>query len=123
MRHFPTSDRPLKIAVVGTGIAGLSAGWLLAQRHDVTVFEADNRIGGHSHTVQAGGAPVDTGFIVYNEATYPNLTALFAHLGVPTKASDMSFSVSMDDGQLEYAATNLAGLFAQRSNLASPRFW
>ena len=123
MRHFPQSDRPLKIAVVGTGIAGLSSAWLLSQRHDVTVFEADNRIGGHSHTVDAAGAPIDTGFIVYNEATYPNLTALFAHLDVPTKASNMSFAVSMDDGQLEYAGTNLAGLFAQRSNLASPRFW
>nr|WP_298104646.1 FAD-dependent oxidoreductase [uncultured Shinella sp.] len=113
----------MKIAVVGTGIAGLSAAWLLAQRHDVTVFEADARIGGHCHTVDAGTAPVDTGFIVFNEATYPNLTALFRHIEVPTKASDMSFAVSMDEGQLEYAGTNLAGLFAQRSNLASPRFW
>ena len=75
MRHFPQSGRPLKIAVVGTGIAGLSAAWLLSQRHDVTVFEADARIGGHSHTVDAGVDRVDTGFIVYNEATYPNLTA------------------------------------------------
>lgn len=123
MRHFPPSDRPMKIAVVGTGIAGLSAAWLLSQRHDVTVFEAQARIGGHCNTVDAGGVPVDTGFIVYNETTYPNLTALFAHLNVPTKASDMSFAVSMDKGQLEYAGTNLAGLFAQRSNLASPRFW
>nr|WP_314090216.1 FAD-dependent oxidoreductase [uncultured Shinella sp.] len=113
----------MKIAVVGTGIAGLSAAWLLSQRHDVTVFEAQARIGGHCNTVDAGGMPVDTGFIVYNETTYPNLTALFAHLDVPTKASDMSFAVSMDKGQLEYAGTNLAGLFAQRSNLASPRFW
>ena len=123
MRHFPQSDRPLKIAVVGTGIAGLSAAWLLSRRHEVTVFEADDRVGGHSHTVDAGGVPIDTGFIVYNEVTYPNLTALFAHLDVPTKASDMSFAVSMDGGKLEYAGTNLAGLFAQRSNLASPRFW
>ncbi len=123
MRHFPQSGRPLKIAVVGTGIAGLSAAWLLSQRHDVTVFEADARIGGHSHTVDAGVDRVDTGFIVYNEATYPNLTALFRHLNVQTKASDMSFAVSMDDGLLEYSGTNLAGLFAQRSNLANPRFW
>ncbi|MCR6497634.1 FAD-dependent oxidoreductase [Shinella sp. CPCC 101442] len=113
----------MKIAVVGTGIAGLSAAWLLAQRHDVTVFEAEARIGGHCHTVDGGGTPVDTGFIVYNETTYPNLTALFQHLRVPTKVSDMSFAVSMDEGQLEYAGTNLAGLFAQRSNLASIRFW
>lgn len=123
MLHFPPSDRPLKIAVVGTGVAGLSAAWLLSHRHDVTVFEAEPRIGGHSHTVEANGIPVDTGFIVYNETTYPNLTALFAHLDVPTKVSDMSFAVSMDRGQLEYAGTNLAGLFAQRSNLANPRFW
>ena len=123
MRHFPQSDRSLKIAVVGTGIAGLSAAWLLSQRHEVTVFEADSRIGGHCHTVDAGRSPVDTGFIVYNELTYPNLTALFRHLDVPTKTSDMSFAVSMDDGLLEYSGTNLAGLFAQRSNLASPRFW
>ncbi len=123
MRHFPPSDRPMKIAVVGTGIAGLSAAWLLSQRHDVTVFEAQARIGGHCNTVDAGGTPVDTGFIVYNDTTYPNLKALFTHLDVPTKASDMSFAVSMDKGQLEYAGTNLAGLFAQRSNLASPRFW
>lgn len=123
MRHFPQSDRSLKIAVVGTGIAGLSAAWLLSQRHDVTVFEAEARIGGHCHTVDAGDAAVDTGFIVYNEMTYPNLTALFHHLDVPTKISDMSFAVSMDEGLLEYSGTNLAGLFAQRSNLASPRFW
>ncbi|TYR30648.1 NAD(P)/FAD-dependent oxidoreductase [Mesorhizobium microcysteis] len=123
MRHFSESERPLKIAVIGTGIAGLSAAWLLSQRHEVTVFEADSRIGGHCHTVDAGEASVDTGFIVYNDATYPNLSALFRHLDVPTKASDMSFAVSMDDGALEYSGTNLAGLFAQRRNLASPRFW
>ncbi|MEO3387048.1 NAD(P)/FAD-dependent oxidoreductase [Mesorhizobium sp. CAU 1741] len=123
MRHFPVSDRPLKIAVVGTGISGLSAAWLLSKRHDVTVFEADSRIGGHCHTIDTPSAPVDTGFIVYNDATYPNLAALFEHLEVPTKASEMSFAVSMDDGKLEYSGTNLAGLFAQRRNLASPRFW
>jgi predicted NAD/FAD-binding protein len=123
MRHVSQSDRPLRIAVVGTGIGGLSAAWLLSQRHDVSVFEAEARIGGHCHTVEAGQAAVDTGFIVYNERTYPNLTALFSHLDVPTKASDMSFAVSMDDGVLEYSGTNLVGLFAQGSNLASPRFW
>jgi len=117
------ADRTLDIAVIGSGISGLAAAWLLARRHRVTVFEADERIGGHSNTVMVGETPVDTGFIVYNEATYPNLTALFAHLDVPTKAAEMSFAVSLDDGRLEYAGTDLGGLFAQKSNLASPRFW
>nr|WP_076510413.1 NAD(P)/FAD-dependent oxidoreductase [Pseudacidovorax sp. RU35E] len=119
---------PMNIAVVGGGIAGLSAAWLLNQRHRVTVFESEPRPGGHSHTVDApaaggGHVPVDTGFIVYNEPSYPNLTALFAHLEVPTVASDMSFAVSQDRGALEYAGTDLRGLFAQPRNLLRPRFW
>jgi hypothetical protein len=117
----------LRIAVVGTGIAGLSAGWLLAHAHDVTLFEAERRIGGHSHTVEtpspAGPLPVDAGFIVYNEQTYPNLTALFSHLRTPTRPSEMSFSVSLADGRREYASAGLAGLFAQRQNIVNPRFW
>ncbi|MDR7332118.1 NAD(P)/FAD-dependent oxidoreductase [Roseateles asaccharophilus] len=125
------ADRRLRVAVVGSGISGLSCAWLLSQRHEVTVFEADARIGGHSHTVMApcvshGMAttvPVDTGFIVYNEPAYPNLTALFKHLDVATRPSDMSFAVSLDGGALEYAGTDLNGLFAQRSNLLRPRFW
>lgn len=123
MHPFPISERPLKIAVVGTGISGLSAAWLLSQRHDVTVFEADARIGGHSNTIDAGGIPVDTGFIVYNDVTYPNLTALFDLLKVRSIESDMSFAVSLDGGKLEYSGNNLAGLFAQKRNLASWRFW
>jgi predicted NAD/FAD-binding protein len=113
----------MDIAVIGSGIAGLSAAWLLSQRHRVTLYEEAPRLGGHSNTVEAAGIPVDTGFIVYNEPTYPNLTALFAHLGVRTKESDMSFAVSLDDGGLEYAGTDLAGLFAQPRNLIRPRFW
>lgn len=121
--HAP---RTLNIAVVGSGIAGMSCAWLLSTRHHVTVYEAAERAGGHSNTVVVetpeGGVPVDTGFIVYNEPSYPNLTALFRHLGVVTAESDMSFAVSTGDGRLEYAGTNLAGLFAQKRNLISPRF-
>jgi hypothetical protein len=115
------------IAVIGTGISGMSAAWLLSQKHNVTVYECDRRTGGHSNTVTVptakGAIPVDTGFIVYNEATYPNLTALFDHLKVPTQASDMSFSVSLAGGDLEYCGTNLSGLFAEKRNLLRPRFW
>jgi len=120
------SSKRLKIAVVGTGISGLSAAWLLSQRHDVCVYERASRIGGHSNTVMARvdgrAVPVDTGFIVYNRATYPNLTALFEHLDVPTEPSNMSFAASIDGGDLEYSGTNLFGLFAQPRNLVRPRF-
>lgn len=118
---------PLKIAVIGAGIAGLSAAWLLNQRHRITVYEQDTRPGGHSNTVDTAGpggaVPVDTGFIVYNERNYPNLVQLFRHLGVATKPSNMSFAVSVDGGALEYAGSNLAGLFAQPANVLRPRFW
>jgi hypothetical protein len=118
---------PLNIAVIGQGIAGMSAAWLLSPRHRVTVYEAGPRFGGHSHTVEAPGPggpiPVDMGFIVYNEANYPNFTALLAHLGAPTAFTDMSFGVSLDDGDLEYASTDLGTLFAQPRNLVRPRFW
>jgi predicted NAD/FAD-binding protein len=115
------------IAVVGSGIAGLSAAWLLSRRYAVTLFEAQDWLGGHTHTVdvELDGvvAPVDTGFLVFNERTYPNLSALFAHLGVIDAASDMSFSVRIDDERLEWAGSNLATLFAQRRNLLRPAFW
>ena len=116
------------IAVVGSGVAGLSAAWLLSRRHRVTVFEASARLGGHANTVdvEAGGSriAVDTGFIVYNERTYPNLTRLFRHLGVETEPSDMSFGVSVAGGKFEYAGDRrLAGLFAQKGNLLRPGFW
>lgn len=120
-------EGPRDIAVVGQGISGMAAAWLLSQRHRVTVYEQAPRIGGHSNTldldIEGRRHAVDSGFIVYNEVTYPNLTAMFRHLEVPTKASVMSFAVSLDDGALEYAGTDLNGLFAQRANLLRPRFW
>ena len=115
------------IAVIGSGISGLSAAWLLSQRHDVTVLEAEPRAGGHSNTVDAPGrdglTAVDTGFIVYNTASYPNLIALFDHLGVPTAPSSMSFAVSLDEGRYEYSGSGIASLFGQPANLASPSHW
>lgn len=120
-----TSGRQ-SVAVIGSGIAGLSAAWLLSKTHDVTVFEADGRLGGHANTAEAPGfhgpVPVDTGFIVFNEDNYPNLTALFAHLGAPTINADMSLSVSLDDGAFEYSSFGFGGIFAQKRNLANLRF-
>lgn len=114
----------LRIAVVGSGISGLSTAWLLSSRHDVVLYEQAPRLGGHSHTVKGpGDIPVDMGFIVFNRLTYPNLTALFAHLGVATRSSDMSFAASLDGGGFEYSGADLRGLFAQKRNLLRPRFW
>ena len=115
----------MKIAVIGAGVAGLGAAWLLSRRHDVVVYERESRFGGHSCTVDAptpsGRQPVDVGFIVFNEPNYPNLVALFEHLGVPTEPSNMSFAVSLDEGRFEYGSSS-AGYFAQRSNLVRPSF-
>lgn len=121
----PASGR--KIAVVGTGISGLTAAYLLAKRHDVTVFEADSRIGGHTHTVdvKADGRDyaIDTGFIVFNDKTYPNFRALMAELGVADQDTVMSFSVKCEKTGLEYNGTNLNTLFARRRNLLNPLFY
>ncbi len=117
----------MRIAVVGSGITGLSAAWLLSRRHRVTLFEAENRLGGHTHTVDLSldgrTFPVDTGFLVFNHRTYPGLTRLFRQIGVETVASDMSFSVRLDAPSLEWAGSNLDTVFGQRGNLARPAFW
>jgi predicted NAD/FAD-binding protein len=117
----------VKIAVIGSGVSGLGAAHALSDVHDVTIFEADARLGGHANTVSVkcddSVIDVDTGFIVFNEVNYPNLTAMFAHLGVETVPSDMSFGFSMDGGAFEYACDSLDKIFAQRTNIFKPRFW
>jgi predicted NAD/FAD-binding protein len=108
------------IGIIGGGISGLAAAYLLSRRHRVTLYERDNRLGGHTHTVVSGGdhgpQPLDTGFLVHNPATYPHLVRLFAELGVETLASDMSFSVSCAATGLEYSSRGLRGFFADRRN-------
>jgi uncharacterized protein len=116
------------VAVVGAGVAGLTAAHLLQRRYDVTLFEADDRLGGHAHTHElptsdGGAAYVDSGFIVHNTRTYPNLLRLFGELGVATQDSEMSMSVRCEGCGLEYAgARKLAGLFPQASNAARPAY-
>jgi hypothetical protein len=110
-----------KIAIIGSGISGLSAAWMLHKHYDVTLFEAGDHIGGHSNTVAVQDfGPVDTGFIVLNEATYPNLLALFNHLGINLQKTDMAFGVSLDQGRLEYGSDHI---FAQKRNIFSLRYW
>jgi uncharacterized protein len=121
------SGRGLRVAVVGGGIAGLAAAHRLAAEHRVTLYEANGYVGGHTHTVDVTvdglTHPVDTGFLVYNERTYPNLIRLFAELDVPVARSEMSFSVSVGPHRFEWCGTDLAGLFAQPANALSPAFW
>jgi predicted NAD/FAD-binding protein len=116
----------MRIAVIGSGISGLGAASLLSRKHEVHLFEKRSRLGGHTHTVvhDSNGRklPLDTGFIVYNETTYPLLTRLFAELSVETQASDMSFSVSCAEPDIEYASHSLRGLFANPALLFSAGF-
>lgn len=116
-----------RIAVIGAGIAGLASAWLLGQRYAVTLFEAAPRLGGHTNTVdvtlEGRTHPVDTGFLVFNERTYPNLIALFSLLGVRSTETEMSFSVSLASPDLEWAGSNLATVFGQKRNLLRRPFW
>ena len=117
----------MNIAIIGSGISGLIAAYLLARRHRVQIFESADYIGGHTHTIDVKEdtriLPVDTGFIVFNELNYPNLCRLFDALGVASRNSDMSFSVRCEGTGLEYNGSTFASLFAQKKNLLSPAFW
>ncbi|NWG14064.1 MAG: FAD-dependent oxidoreductase [Acidobacteria bacterium] len=120
-----------RIAVIGSGISGLAASYYLSRKHTVFLFEREGRLGGHTHTVTVsssrGPLPVDTGFIVHNDRTYPNLVQLLAEIGIETQMSDMSFAVSCRKTGFEYSSRGLRGFFAQRSNLFRSRhyrlFW
>lgn len=116
-----------RIAVVGAGISGLASAWLLSQQHDVTLFEAGAYLGGHTNTVdvtlEGHTHPVDTGFLVFNDKTYPNLIALFQHLGVASVPTEMSFAVSLQQPDLEWAGSTLGTVFGQKRNLLRPHFW
>jgi predicted NAD/FAD-binding protein len=117
----------MRIAVIGSGISGLGCAWLLSPQHEVTLFEANGYLGGHTHThlldIEGRPTAVDSGFIVYNELHYPLLTGLFAELGVRSQPTTMSFSARNAATGLEYSATSLDTLFCQRRNLLSARFW
>ncbi len=118
---------PLRIAVIGSGISGLSAAWLLDKHHDVTLIEADNRIGGHTNTVlmdiDGKKVPVDTGFICFNRFTYPNLTAFFDYLDVAVHDTSMSFAASLDNGRYEYSGGTYTGMIGQPSNIFKVHHW
>src|SRR5512140_2034522 len=131
MLEHEDSRGAMRVAVIGGGVAGLAAAHALRDKAEVTLFEADSHFGGHAHTVDLtlDGVThgVDTGFLVFNERTYPGLVRLFDELKVITAASDMSFSVQVPgafgDGGLEWSGTNLDAVFCQRANLLRPRFW
>ena len=116
----------MRVAIIGSGISGLASAYLLRKHAEIHLFESAGRLGGHSNTAEARfgeiSVPVDTGFIVYNPLNYPNLTSLFDLLDVPNQASDMSFSVSLNNGAMEYEGS-IKGLLAQPSNLLVSRYW
>ena len=117
----------MNIAIIGSGISGLAAAYYLNKQHCVTVFESDSRIGGHTATIdvayQREQHAVDTGFIVYNDWTYPNFIELLDEIDVESRPTQMSFSVSCEKSGLEYAGSNLSTLFADRRNLFRPAHW
>jgi predicted NAD/FAD-binding protein len=121
------SAKPLRIAVIGAGIAGLAAAWLLARKHAVVLYEKADYLGGHTNTVDVSldGVThgVDTGFLVFNRRTYPHLSALFEILQLDIAASEMSFSVSLAEENVEWSGSDLSAVFAQKRNLARPAFW
>jgi len=127
LARFGITLKNLSIAVIGSGISGLSAAWLLSQRHHVCLFESESRIGGHANTVKCrvseGEVAVDTGFIVYNELAYPNLVALFDYLDVPTVNTNMGFAVSLDGGRTEYAGRGLAQVIGSPRNIFDLDHW
>ncbi len=117
----------LRVAVIGSGVSGLSAAWLLSGRHEVIVYEKDHRLGGHANTVDVpvrdGVVSVDAGFIVFNRPNYPNLTALFEHLGVVVEETNMSFGASINGGRIEYSGQGLSAVFANPASVLSPSHW
>ena len=124
LQRITCHNNRMKIAIVGAGISGMGAAYLLVDHHDITLYEKNDYIGGHSRTIDCtignDKTPVDTGFIVFNDWNYPNLFGLFNALDVPCEKSDMSFGVSIHNGWLEYAS---GGLFAQQSNLLRRKYW
>ena len=117
-----------QVAVIGGGVDGIVAAHLLQKTHDVTLLEQGDYLGGHTHTIPIpdgpdAGTPVDTGFIVFNEATYPLFIAFLDQLGVASRATEMSFGFHCRETGFTYAGNNLNGVFSQRANLVSPRFW
>ena len=117
----------MRVAVIGSGISGLSAAWLLSRKHEVHLFEKESRLGGHTHThtieTSLGPKQIDTGFIVHNDKTYPNLIRLFDELGIVRDDSEMSWGVTGDQGRIEYSSLGLGGFFAAKMRMFAPGQW